>query len=140
MVLMDLLIDEVKVNIVFFGVGGINELDVNFVLIFSVVVIGFNVWVDNLAWKLCQEEDIELCYYSVIYDIIEDVKNVMFGLFVFELCEEIMGIVEVCDVFWLFKFGVVVGCKVIEGILYCNKLIWVLCDDVVIYQGELEFF
>ncbi|MGB3620323.1 translation initiation factor IF-2 [Ketobacter sp. MCCC 1A13808] len=136
--LTDLSTDEVKVNIVSSGVGGINESDVNLALTSSAVVIGFNVRADNSARKLCQEEDIELRYYSVIYDIIEDVKNAMSGLLAPELREEIMGTAEVRDVFRSSKFGAVAGCKVIEGTLYRNKPIRVLRDDVVIYQGELE--
>ncbi|AUM12140.1 translation initiation factor IF-2 [Ketobacter alkanivorans] len=136
--LVDLSTDEVRVNIVSSGVGGINESDVNLALTSSAVVIGFNVRADGSARKLCQEEDIELRYYSVIYDIIEDVKNAMSGLLAPELREEIMGVAEVRDVFRSSKFGAVAGCKVIEGTLYRNKPIRVLRDDVVVFQGELE--
>lgn len=136
--LVDLSTDEVKVNIVSSGVGGINESDVNLALTSSAVIIGFNVRADNAARKLCQEEEIELRYYSVIYDIIEDVKNAMSGLLEPELREEIIGIAEVRDVFRSSKFGAVAGCKVVEGTVYRNKPIRVLRDDVVVYQGELE--
>jgi translation initiation factor IF-2 len=136
--LNDLSTDEVKVNIVSSGVGGINESDVNLALTSSAVIIGFNVRADGSARKLCQEESIELRYYSVIYDIIEDVKNAMSGLLAPELREEILGVAEVRDVFRSSKFGAVAGCKVIEGTLYRNKPIRVLRDDVVVFQGELE--
>ncbi len=136
--LSDLSTDEVKVNVVSSGVGGINESDVNLALTSSAVVIGFNVRADGSARKLCQEESIELRYYSVIYDIIEDVKNAMSGLLEPELREEILGVAEVRDVFRSSKFGAVAGCKVLEGTIYRNKPIRVLRDDVVVYQGELE--
>ncbi|MGB1058764.1 MAG: translation initiation factor IF-2, partial [Ketobacter sp.] len=136
--LVDLSTTEVKVNIVSSGVGGINESDVNLALTSNAVVIGFNVRADGAARKLCQEENIELRYYSVIYDIIEDVKNAMSGLLEPELREEIVGVAEVRDVFRSSKFGAVAGCKVIEGTLHRNKPIRVLRDDVVIFQGELE--
>ncbi|RLT99370.1 translation initiation factor IF-2 [Ketobacter sp.] len=136
--LIDLSTDEVKVNIVSSGVGGINESDVNLALTSNAVVIGFNVRADGSARKLCQEEGIELRYYSVIYDIIEDVKNAMSGLLEPELREEIVGVAEVRDVFRSSKFGAVAGCKVVEGTIYRNKPIRVLRDDVVVFQGELE--
>ena len=136
--LTDLSTDEVKVNIVSSGVGGINESDVNLALTSSAVIVGFNVRADSSARKLCQEEEIELRYYSVIYDIIEDVKAAMSGLLAPELREEIVGIAEVRDVFRSSKFGAVAGCKVVEGTIHRNKPIRVLRDDVVVFQGELE--
>ncbi|MBA53537.1 MAG: translation initiation factor IF-2 [Pseudomonadales bacterium] len=136
--LVDLSTNEVKVNIVSSGVGGINESDVNLALTSNAVIIGFNVRADGAARKLCQEESIELRYYSVIYDIIEDVKNAMSGLLAPELREEIVGVAEVRDVFRSSKFGAVAGCKVVEGTIYRNKPIRVLRDDVVVFQGELE--
>jgi len=136
--LVDLSTDEVKVNIVSSGVGGINESDVNLALTSSAVIIGFNVRADSSARKLCQEESIELRYYSVIYDIIDDVKKAMSGLLEPELREEIVGVAEVRDVFRSSKFGAVAGCKVVEGTIYRNKPIRVLRDDVVVFQGELE--
>lgn len=136
--LTDLSTEEVKVNIVSSGVGGINESDVNLALTSNAVIVGFNVRADGSARKLCQEEDIELRYYSVIYDIIEDVKAAMSGLLEPELREEIVGIAEVRDVFRSSKFGAVAGCKVVEGTIFRNKPIRVLRDDVVVFQGELE--
>lgn len=136
--LTDLSTDEVKVNIVSSGVGGINESDVNLALTSNAVIVGFNVRADGSARKLCQEENIELRYYSVIYDIIEDVRNAMSGLLEPELREEIVGVAEVRDVFRSSKFGAVAGCKVVEGTIYRNKPIRVLRDDIVVFQGELE--
>ncbi len=136
--LQDLSTPEVKVIIVSSGVGGINESDVNLALTSRAVIIGFNVRADASARKLCQEEGIDLRYYSVIYDIIEDVKKAMSGLLEPELREEIVGVAEVRDVFRSSKFGAVAGCKVMEGTVYRNKPIRVLRDNVVVFQGELE--
>lgn len=136
--LHDLSTSEVKVNIVSAGVGGINESDINLAMTSRAVVIGFNVRADGAARKLCQEEGVELRYYSVIYDIIDDVKKAMSGLLEPELRETILGVAEVRDVFRSSKYGAVAGCKVVEGTIYRNKPIRVLRDDIVIYQGELE--
>ena len=136
--LQDLSTPEVKVSIVSSGVGGINESDVNLALTSRAVIIGFNVRADASARKLCQEEGVDLRYYSVIYDIIEDVKKAMSGLLEPELREEIVGVAEVRDVFRSSKFGAVAGCKVMEGTVFRNKPIRVLRDNVVVFQGELE--
>ncbi len=136
--LSDLSTDEVKCNVVSAGVGGINESDVNLALTSGAAIIGFNVRADNAAKKLCQEEGVDLRYYSVIYDIIEDIKKAMSGLLEPELREEIVGVAEVRDVFRSSKFGAVAGCKVIEGSVHRNKPIRVLRDDIVVFQGELE--
>jgi len=136
--LNDLATDEVKVAIVSSGVGGINESDVNLALTSGAAIIGFNVRADGSARKLCQEEGIELRYYSVIYDIIDDIKQAMSGLLSPEMREEILGVADVRDVFRSSKFGAVAGCRVVEGTIYRNKPIRVLRDDIVIYEGELE--
>jgi len=136
--LNDLGTDEVKVAIVSSGVGGINESDVNLALTSGASIIGFNVRADGSARKLCQEEGIELRYYSVIYDIIDDIKKAMSGLLSPEMREEILGVADVRDVFRSSKFGAVAGCRVVEGTIYRNKPIRVLRDDIVIYEGELE--
>ena len=136
--LSDLSTDEVKCNVVSAGVGGINESDVNLALTSGAAIIGFNVRADNAAKKLCQEEGVDLRYYSVIYDIIDDIKKAMSGLLEPELREEIVGVAEVRDVFRSSKFGAVAGCKVLEGTVHRNKPIRVLRDDIVVFQGELE--
>ncbi|PCJ38738.1 MAG: translation initiation factor IF-2 [Moraxellaceae bacterium] len=136
--LHELATDEVKVVIVSSGVGGINESDVNLALTSGAAIIGFNVRADGAARKLCQEENIELRYYSVIYDIIDDIKKAMSGLLAPEMREEILGVADVRDVFRSSKFGAVAGCRVVEGTIYRNKPIRVLRDDIVIYEGELE--
>ena len=136
--LQDLSTPEVKVNVVSSGVGGINESDVNLALTSSAVIVGFNVRADATARKLCQEEGVDLRYYSVIYEIIDDVKKAMSGLLEPEIREEIVGVAEVRDVFRSSKFGAVAGCKVMEGTVYRNKPIRILRDNVVVFQGELE--
>ena len=136
--LMDLGNDEVTVKVVSAGVGGIGETDANLALASSAVIIGFNVRADGKARKIIEEEELELRYYSIIYDILDDVKQSMIGLLGPEFREEIVGVAEVRDVFRSPKFGLIAGCMVIEGMVYRSKSIRVLRDDIVIYEGELE--
>ncbi len=136
--LEDLSTDEVKVNIVSGGVGGIAETDANLAVTASALMVGFNVRADAQARQVLEREGIELRYYSVIYDIIDDVKQAMGGLLSPEYREEIVGIAEVRDVFKAPKIGAVAGCMVTEGTVYRNKRIRVLRENVVIYEGELE--
>ena len=136
--LMDLGNDEVQVNIVVGGVGGITETDVNLAITSGAVVFGFNVRADNAARRLVESEGVDLRYYNVIYNLIDDVKAALTGMLAPELREEIVGIAEVRDVFSSPKFGQIAGCMVIEGTVYRSKPIRVLRDNVVIYEGELE--
>ena len=136
--LNDLSTDEVKVNIVGSGVGAINESDVNLAMTSEGVLLGFNVRADSAAKRLCEREGIDLRYYSVIYEMIDDVKKAMSGLLAPERREEILGVAQVRDVFRSSKFGAVAGCMVIEGTLYRNRPIRVLRDDVVVFEGVLE--
>ncbi len=136
--LNDLSTDEVKVNILGSGVGGITSSDVSLAMTSSAVVFGFNVRADDTAKTMAQEEGVDMRYYSVIYELIDDVKDAMSGLLAPELREDILGTAEVKDVFRSSKFGAAAGCQVIEGTLYRNKRIRVLRDAVVIYEGELE--
>lgn len=129
---------EVKVTVVSSGVGGITETDINLALTTGSVVFGFNVRADSGAKKLVEEENVDLRYYSVIYNLLDDVKDALTGMLSPELREEIVGIAEVRDVFKSPKFGQVAGCLVVEGTVHRNKPIRVLRDDVVIFQGELE--
>lgn len=130
--------DEVKVSVVASGVGGITETDVSLAVAADAVVFGFNVRADNAARKMVENQGVDMRYYSVIYDLLDDVKSAMAGLLAPELREEIVGIAEVRDVFNSPKFGQIAGCMVIEGTVYRNKKIRVLRDNVVIYEGELE--
>lgn len=136
--LMDVGNDEVKVNIVSGGVGGITETDVNLAVTAGAVMFGFNVRADGSARKTAETEGVDLRYYSVIYDLIDDVKQALTGMLSPEMREEIVGVAEVRDVFRSPKFGDIAGCMVVEGTVYRSKPIRVLRDDVVIYEGELE--
>ena len=130
--------DEVNVNVVAGGVGGIAETDVNLAVTAGAVMFGFNVRADNTARKTAENEGVDIRYYSVIYDLIDDVKQALSGMLSPELREEIVGVAEVRDVFRSPKFGLVAGCMVVEGTIFRNNPIRVLRDNVVIYEGELE--
>jgi translation initiation factor IF-2 len=130
--------DEVQVKIISGGVGGITETDANLALASNAVIFGFNVRADATARKIVESESIDLRYYSVIYEIIDDVKKALGGMLGSDIREQILGVAEVRDVFRSPKFGDVAGCMVIEGIIYRNRPIRVLRQDVVIYEGELE--
>ena len=136
--LRDLGNDEVKVNVVFSGVGGITESDVNLAVTSGAVIFGFNVRADNSARKVVELEGLDLRYYKVIYDLVDDVKAALSGMLSPEVREDIVGIAEVRDVFESKKFGNIAGCMVIEGTVSRSKKIRVLRDNVVIYEGELE--
>ena len=136
--LMDIGNDEVSVNIVSAGVGGITETDVNLALTSGAVMFGFNVRADASSRRLAENEGVDLRYYSVIYDVIDDVTAALTGMLSPEMREDIVGVAEVRDVFRSPKFGDIAGCMVIEGTVYRSKRIRVLRQDVVIYEGELE--
>jgi len=130
--------EEVEVEVIGSGVGGISESDINLAITSGAAVIGFNVRADTSARRLAEDEGVDLRYYSVIYNVLDDVKQALSGLLAPEKREEIVGIAEVRDVFRSPKFGAIAGCMVIEGTVYRNKPIRVLRDNVVIYEGELE--
>ena len=136
--LNDFATDEVAVEIVASGVGGITESDINLALTTGAIVLGFNVRAAAVARQLAEKEQIEVRYYSVIYNLLDEVKQALSGMLAPETKEEIVGIAEVRDVFRSPKFGAIAGCMVLEGVVYRNKPIRVLRDDVVIFQGELE--
>jgi translation initiation factor IF-2 len=136
--LLDLGNDEVRVNVVAGSVGGITETDVNLALTTSAVVFGFNVRADGAARRAIEREGVDLRYYSVIYDLIDDVKKALGGMLAPERREEILGVAEVRDTFRSPKFGTVAGCMVVEGTLHRNKPIRVVRENVVIFEGELE--
>ena len=136
--LTNLSTDEVRVKIIASGVGGINESDANLALASQGIIIGFNVRADNSARRIIEEESIDLHYYSVIYDAIEEVTQAMTGMLAPEFKEEIIGLAEVRDVFRSPKLGSIAGCMVIDGTVKRNNPIRVLRDNVVIYEGELE--
>ncbi len=130
--------DEVQINVVAANVGGINESDVNLAIASGAIMIGFNVRADASARRLVEENNVDLRYYDVIYNVVDDVKAAASGLLSPELREEIVGIAEVKDVFKSSAFGAVAGSLVVEGVVKRGNPIRVLRDNVVIYEGELE--
>ncbi len=130
--------DEVEVKVIFGGVGGINEGDANLALASGAILMGFNVRADATARKLIEEKGIDLHYYSVIYDAIDEVKKSISGMLAPEIKESIVGLAEVRDVFRSPKFGAIAGCMVIDGYVKRNLPIRVLRDNVVIFEGQLE--
>ena len=130
--------EEVQVRVVGGGVGGITESDANLALASNAVLFGFNVRADAGARKIVEQEGLDMRYYNVIYDIIEDVKKALTGMLGSDVRENILGIAEVRDVFRSPKFGAVAGCMVLEGVVHRNRPIRVLREDIVIYEGELE--
>ena len=130
--------DEVQVRVVGGGVGGITESDANLALASNAVLFGFNVRADAGARKIVEQEGLDMRYYNVIYDIIEDVKKALTGMLGSDVRENILGIAEVRDVFRSPKFGAIAGCMVIEGTVHRNRPIRVLREDIVIFEGELE--
>ncbi|KUJ75190.1 translation initiation factor IF-2 [Thiomicrospira sp. XS5] len=130
--------DEVKVSVISSGVGGITETDANLALASDALIFGFNVRADAKAKRLIDNEGIFLKYYSVIYEIVDEVKRAIEGKLEPEFKEEIIGVADVRDVFKAPKIGLIAGCMVTEGIVKRNNPIRVLRDNVVIYQGALE--
>jgi translation initiation factor IF-2 len=130
--------DEVKVNIVGSGVGGITETDASLAAASSAIVVGFNVRADASARRVIETEEIDLRYYSIIYQLIDEVKQAMTGMLAPEFRQEIIGLAEVRDVFKSPKIGAIAGCMVTEGIVKRSNPIRVLRENVVIYEGELE--
>ncbi|MGO1460684.1 MAG: translation initiation factor IF-2 [Oleiphilaceae bacterium] len=136
--LQDLGNEEVQVKVVSSGVGGIAETDISLAMATNAVIFGFNVRADTASKRLVEQEGLDLRYYSIIYNLLDDVKAALTGMLAPEFREDIVGIADVRDVFRSPKFGQVAGCMVTEGNVYRNKPIRVLRDNVVIFEGELE--
>ncbi|MBS0003259.1 MAG: translation initiation factor IF-2 [Thioalkalivibrio sp.] len=136
--LIKLSTDEVRVKVVSTGVGGISESDINLAMASQAIIIAFNVRADAGARRLAADNEVDIRYYSVIYEAIEDVKHALSGLLSPETREEIVGLAEVRDVFKASGFGAVAGCLVVEGTVKRGNPIRVLRENVVIYEGELE--
>ena len=130
--------EEVKVNVVASGVGAITENDASLAQASDAIIIGFNVRADATARRVIQEHELDLHYYSVIYDAIDEVKKAITGLLGSEVKEQIVGLAEVKDVFRSSKLGAIAGCLVVEGIVKRSNPIRVLRENVVIFEGELE--
>ncbi|HHH45000.1 MAG TPA: translation initiation factor IF-2 [Gammaproteobacteria bacterium] len=136
--LTNIVTEEVTVKIVSSGVGGINETDANLAVASNAILIGFNVRADATARSVIEEHDVDLHYFSVIYEAIDQVKSAVSGMLSPHVSEEIIGIAEVRDVFRAPKIGAIAGCMVTEGVVRRSAPIRVLRDNVVIYEGELE--
>ncbi|MEO8460800.1 MAG: translation initiation factor IF-2 [Dokdonella sp.] len=136
--LTDLTNEKIRINVISSGVGGITESDATLAAASKAVIIGFNVRADASARKIIETSALDLRYFSIIYDVIDQVKQVATGLLGTEVREEILGLAEVRDVFRSSKFGAVAGCMVIEGVVKRSKPIRVLRDNTVIFEGELE--
>ena len=130
--------DEVSVQILGTGVGGITESDATMALTYGAAIFGFNTRADSAAKAIIEREGIDLRYYGIIYELLDDIRTILEGMLAPEVREEIVGLAEVRDVFRSPRFGQVAGCMVVEGMVSRNRDIRVLRDNVVIFQGELE--
>jgi translation initiation factor IF-2 len=130
--------DEIEVDVIYSGVGGINESDVNLALAAGAIMVGFNVRADSAARRAIKDQELDIRYYSVIYDAIDDVRAAISGMLSPEIKEEIVGLAEVKEVFRSSSFGSVAGCIVADGHVKKANPIRVLRDNVVIYEGQLE--
>jgi len=130
--------DEVKVNIVHTGVGGITESDINLALASKAVVIGFNTRADAAARKLAEHSGVDIRYYNIIYDAVDDVKAAINGMLAPERKESVVGTVEVRNVFKISKVGTVAGCMVTDGVVRRGSQVRVIRDGVVVHTGELD--
>ncbi len=130
--------EEVGVQILGSGVGGINESDMNLAVTYDAMVFGFNVRLEKSAKVVAEQNALDVRYYSVIYELLDDVKKILEDMMMPEIREEIVGTAEVRDVFHSPRFGLIAGCLVVEGTVFRHKKIRVLRDSTVIYEGELE--
>jgi len=130
--------DEVKVKVVHGMVGGINESDVNLAVASNAIIVGFNVRADAAARKLIESENVDVHYYNVIYDVVDEVKAAITGMLAPQIKEEVIGQVEVRDVFRAPKIGAIAGCYVTEGTVQRNAKVRVLRDNVVIFDGTVD--
>ncbi|WAI18469.1 MAG: translation initiation factor IF-2 [Buchnera aphidicola (Acyrthosiphon caraganae)] len=130
--------NEVKIKIIGSGIGGITETDASLAVASNAIILGFNVRADSSAKKIINSEHVDLRYYSVIYDLLDEVKSAMTGLLSPEYKENIIGLAEVRNIFKSPKFGLIAGCMIVEGIIKRSNPIHILRDNIVIYEGELE--
>jgi translation initiation factor IF-2 len=130
--------DEVKVQVVHAAVGGITESDVNLATASKAVIIGFNVRADQQAKRLAETNGIDLRYYNIIYDAVDEVKAAMAGMLSPEQKEETIGLVEIRQIFRVSKVGTIAGCMVLEGVVRRGARVRLLRDQTVIWTGELD--
>jgi len=136
--LLKLSTDEVKVQLVYAGVGGISESDVNLAIASKAVIIGFNTRADAGARKLAEHNGVDIRYYNIIYDAVDDVKAAMSGMLTPEKKEEVIGLAEIRQVFRISKIGAIAGCMVLSGVVRRTAQLRLLRNNVVIFTGELE--
>jgi len=129
---------EVKVNIVHAAVGGITESDINLALASKAVVIGFNVRADAAARKLAESNGVDIRYYNIIYDAVDEIKAALSGMLSPERKESVLGLVEVREIYRISKIGTVAGCMVLSGVIKRSAKVRVLRDNVVIHDGEFD--
>jgi len=130
--------DEVKVNVIHAMVGGISESDVNLAVASQAIIVGFNVRADASARKLIESEGVDIHYYNVIYDAVNEIKGAISGLLKPQVKEQVLGLAEVRQVFRAPKIGTIAGCYITEGAVRRGRPIRVLRDNVVVFEGELD--
>lgn len=130
--------NEITVRVISKSVGGFNESDVNLAMASNAVLIGFNVRADATARRLANQEGVEINYYSIIYDVVDDIRKALLGILGPEIKEKIIGLAEVREVFRSSKFGAIAGCMVVDGKIKRGNKVRVLRDNIVVYSGELE--
>lgn len=129
---------EVRVNIIHSGVGGISESDVNLAIASKAVIVGFNTRADNTARKLAEHEGIDIRYYNIIYEVVEDVKSALSGMLKPEKKEQVTGMLEVREVYVISKIGTIAGCLALEGVVRRNSSVRLIRNNVVVHTGELD--
>src|SRR6185295_7098246 len=129
---------EVKVNIVHAAVGGITESDVNLALASKAVIIGFNTRADGLARKLAESSGVQIRYYTIIYEAVDEIKSALSGMLTPEKRESTLGLVEIRQVYRISRVGAVAGCYVLDGVVKRGSQVRLLRDNVVIWTGELD--
>src|SRR5207249_10813640 len=136
--LTQLATEEVKVGVVHAGVGGITESDVNLAMASRAVIIGFNTRADALAGKIAESSGVQIRYYNIIYEAVDEIKAALSGMLAPEKKESVIGLVEVRQVFRISKIGTVAGCYVLEGMVKRGAQVRVLRDNVVVHTGEID--
>ena len=130
--------NEVKINVIHNAVGAVNESDVNLAVASNAIILAFNVRADGGARKLAESNDVEIRYYSIIYEAVDEVKAALSGMLSPDEKENILGLVEIREIYKVSKIGTIAGCYVTEGLVKRESLVRVLRDNVVIYSGELD--
>ena len=130
--------EEVKVSVVHSGVGAITESDVNLALASKSVIIGFNARADVAARRLAESQGVDIRYYNIIYDAVDEVKAALSGMLAPEKKESVLGLVQIRQIYKISKVGTVAGCMVLEGLIKRGARVRLLRDNVVIHDGELD--